>query len=117
MEILGTFNIRRKMWTVVAARGLVDKEGHFVDGLCDFATRTISLNRSQKRNKAWNTYLHELTHASKYTFQEYMHKKGFAPDPDAEDYPITDENEEEFADHNANVFQAGTKIFSGSVLW
>ena len=58
------FTLRGRRWRVRWVRGLVDDDGKSVWGLCDYAARTISIERDQPPDAMPDTVIHEILHVS-----------------------------------------------------
>ncbi len=62
MRIPRQFKLKGKRWNVKYVPELKADDGDGCDGLCDFDTRTITLDASLRGRKKRETFLHELFH-------------------------------------------------------
>lgn len=63
MKIPKTRNILGRRWQVKYKWNLMDENRHKCDGLCEYKTRTIWIDRAMSLEDKQQTYLHEEFHA------------------------------------------------------
>lgn len=66
MRIPKHIDVKGKRWKISYKWNLADDDGTKCDGLCEYKTRTIWLDRAIPKSERPQVFLHELVHALIY---------------------------------------------------
>lgn len=75
MKIPKKITIKGKTWKVKILSKVIDDDGNLVYGLCDYTTRTISIEKGLRKKLESEVFLHEFFHACLHELEIPLSRK------------------------------------------